>query len=285
MPEPDARLGVAIDDDKLFYALSTSSHPATIERIGQIDFPFDLLDSITKRDPDTFPGLCQILAKMIRDEQVAEARLLFPPALECWSIVPRTVSDQEDEREAHLDILMQGIDTDRIITQWHPVSNRDFRMLSVRRMEHLESFSRLLDRPVNGNLCSDFQLGGIWMKLTSYRGSFMTISSHKGVLGISSYLLGKLRAATYITYDEISDLPYLWLQHSAHLSWLLGMHEQILVYGDRSGSISDTLGSYWDEASEIVILDSLDKMRVTSDEQTYSFPLERAFPAILLSVQ
>lgn len=284
MAEPDARLGIAIDDDKLFYALSSSSSQAAVERIGQINFPFDLLDSITKRDPGTFPGLCRILAEMIRDEQVAEVRLLFPPTLECWSIVPRTVSDQEDEREAHLAVLMQGIDTDRIITQWHPVSNRDFRMLSVRRKEHLESFSRLLDQPVNSNLYSDFQLGDIWMNLSSYRGSFMIISSHKGVLGISSYLLGKLRAATYLTYDEISDLPYLWLQHSAHLSWLLGMHEQILVYGDRSDRIADTLGSYWDDASEIVILDTLDKMQVTSEEQTFGFPLERAVPSILLSV-
>lgn len=284
MPEPDARLGVAFDANKLFYAVSASARPAFLERIGQIDFSFDLIDSLSRRDPDTFPGLCETIGKLIQEEDASEIRLVYPPQLECWSIVPKSVYDQEDERQAHLGILMQGTPMRRISTQWHTISNRDFKLLSVRKKQHIESFSFLVNGRVNGNLYSDFQIGEKWMEKSHFHGSFLTVSFSGNVLGISSFLLGKLRAATYITCDDISDLPYLWLQNASHLNWMLGMHEQILVYGSQAGRIVDELQSYWDGASEIVVMDSLEKMGFSSDEKTFSFPLEGAFPATLLSV-
>ncbi len=284
MPEPDARLGVAFDANKLCYAVSASAKPAFVERIGQIDFNFDLIDSLTRRDPDTFPGLCDTVGKLIREEDVTEISVLYPPQLECWSIVPKSVSDQEDERQAHLNILMQGTEMKRIAPDWHAISNRDFKLLKVRKKQHLESFSFLVNGPVNGNLYSDFQIGEKWMGISHFHGSFMTVSCNKGILSIASFLLGKLRAATYITFNDISDLPYLWLQHASHLHWLLGMHEQVLVYGGEAGSVTEELQAYWDDASEIIVMDSLEKMGLSAEEETFSFPLERAFPATLLSV-
>ncbi len=284
MPEPDAHLGVTFDVNQLFYAVSTPARPSFIERVGQIDFSFDLVESIATRDPDTFPGICDILSRLIRDEDVSDIRTVIPPILECWSIVPKAVYDQEDERNAHLGILMQGMDINRTAPVWHQLSNRDFKLLSVRRKANLETFSFLVNGHVNGNFCSDFQMGEKWMKVSRYHGSFMTVSSYNGVLSISSYILGKLRAATYISYEDVTDLPYLLLQYSSHLTWMLGMHEQILVFGGQSGSIIQNLQTYWDDSSEVIVMDSLDKMQLTSEEETFSFPLERAFPAILLSV-
>ncbi len=284
MPEPDARLGVTLDANKLFYAVSASARPSFIERIGQIDFSFDLIDSLSRRDPDTFPALCDTLRKLIGEEDVSGVGIAYPSQLECWSIVPKSVFDQQDERQAHLDILMQGTDPQRISPEWHTISNRDFKLLSIRRKQHLESFSIMINGPVNGNLFSEFQIGEKWMQKSHFHGSFLTVSSTKGVLSISSFLLGKLRAATFISYDDISDLPYLWLQHSSHLQWMMGMHEQILVFGGEAGRIVDEMQSYWDDASDIVVMDSLDKMGFSSEEKTFSFPLERAFPATLLSI-
>ncbi len=284
MPEPDAHLGVTFDDNKLYFAVSSPARPAFIERIGQIDFSFNLVDSIASRDPDTYPGICETLGKLIQVEDISETRMVIPPLLECWSIVPKSVYDQEDECEAHLSILMQGTDIKRTAPEWHQISNRDFKLLSVRRKENLDSFSYLVNGPENGKLWSDFQIGEKWMQISRYHGSFMTVSSYKGVLSISSYMLGKLRAATYITHEDVSDLPYLWLQYASHLHWMLGMHEQILVFGDKSGKIVDTLQTYWDDASDVIVMNSLENMNLSSEEETFSFPLERAFPAIVLSL-
>ncbi len=284
MPEPDARLGVAFDANKLLYAVSASARPAFLERIGQIEFPFDLVESLSKRDPDTFPGLCDTIGNLIRDEDVAEVRLAYPPQLECWSILPKSVYDQQDEREAHLGILMDGIPLRRISTLWHTISNRDFKLLCVRKKQHLESFSFLVNGPVNGNLQSDFQIGERWMQKSHYHGSFLTVYSTANVLSISSFLLGKLRAATYISFEEISDLSYLWLQQASHLQWMSGMHEQILVYGSMAVEVVKELQPYWDNASETIVMDTLDKIGLGSQEKTFSFSLESAFPAALLSV-
>jgi hypothetical protein len=284
MPEPDARLGVTFDDNKLYYAVSASARPSFIERIGQIDFSFDPIDSLSRRDPDTFPALCETLTRLIKEEDTTRTCILYPSQLECWSIVPKSVHDQQDEREAHLAILMQGTDLRRISPEWYMISNRDFKLLSVRRKQHLESFSFLVNGPVSGKLFSEFQIGEKWMEKSHFHGSFLTVSSTKGVLSIASFLLGKLRAATFLTYDDVADLPYLWLQQSSHLQWMSGMHEQILVFGRDAGRIVDEMQSYWDDASDLVVMDSLEKMGFSSDEETFGFPLERAFPATLLSV-
>lgn len=283
MAEPDTRLGVVFDANKLCYAVSASSKPAFIERIGQIEFNFDLIEALKRRDPDTFPGFCDTVGTLIREQDVTEISVLYPPRLECWSIVPKTVCDQEDERLAHLNILMQGTPVRDIAPEWHTISNRDFKLLKVRKKQHLESIAALLNTPLYSSLYSDFQLGEKWMRINSFNSSFMTVSCGKDILSIASFLLGKLRAATYISFDDISDIPYLWLQHASHLHWLHGMHEQILVYGGEAGRVCQELRAYWDDDTEIVVMDSLQGMGLSSVEKTFSFPLERAFPATMLS--
>jgi uncharacterized protein YihD (DUF1040 family) len=68
------------------------------------------------------------------------------------------------------------------------------------------------------------------------------------------------------------------------LHWMTGMHEQVLVYGSQAVRVVEELQPYWDDASDIMVMDTLEKMGLASQEQTFSFPLESAFPAALLSV-
>jgi len=110
------------------------------------------------------------------------------------------------------------------------------------------------------------------------------VNSYNGVIVISSYLLGKLRAATYFTYDDIQDLPYLWLQYASHLPWMEGLHEYLMVTGERSGTIIEFLNAYWDDATEVLVMDNLNKLHLKAEEKSFPFQLERAFPAIMLSV-
>ncbi len=280
----DAQLGINIDSNKLFYAVSHTAEPDVLKRVGYIDFSFDLNQSIVTQDPETFPGLCDTLSRLSREHGAAEARIIMPPSLECWSIVPKTVFDEEGERRQHLEILMQGTDIHQTEVNWHPLSNRDFKLLSVRQNTHIQSFQTLLDSAGNGTLYSDFETGGKWLKHTGFHGSFLMVNSYNGVIVISSYLLGKLRAATYFTYDDIQDLPYLWLQYASHLPWMEGLHEYLMVTGERSGTIIEFLNAYWDDATEVLVMDNLNKLHLKAEEKSFPFQLERAFPAIMLSV-
>ncbi len=284
MPVPDARLGVITDANKLFYAVSLPGETGAVKRIGSIDFSFDLTDSIASRDPDTFPGICDTLKKLIHEYEIVDVRMVIPPFFECWSIIPKSVYDDEEERSVHMNILMQGTDIRETQPLWHPLSNRDFKLLVIRRNEHIDSFVSLMNDLPEGKLYSDFEIGLCWMNHSQFHGSFLTVSSYNGILSISSFLLGKLRAATYIKYDDINDLPYFWLQYASHLPWMQGIHDHIMVYGDHTGRIIENLKDYWDESTDIMIMNTLEKMKLAADEDSFSFPLERAFPAVMLSV-
>lgn len=283
MSETDVHLGLRLNANKLYYAVSRKDKPGFADHIGQIDFSFDILSAVLSRNQDTFSTVSDTIRKLVRQHDVTNTNMVLPPSSECWTIVPKAVQDEEDERYDYLNILTQGIGVQESEPEWYSLSNRDFKMLAIRQKKHLTSFALMLSEEIDGQLYSDFEIGLKWLNAAGYRGSFMCVSSYDGVLGVSSYLLGKLRAATYISYDDIDDLPFLWLQYASHLSWIQGIHEQILVFGNNSDRISDVLGSYWDESSEIIVMDSLKKMNVEGDENTFSFPLEHAFPAIVLA--
>jgi hypothetical protein len=112
----------------------------------------------------------------------------------------------------------------------------------------------------------------------------MTICCFHNCISVASFILGKLRGATYIFYDEIQDLPYLWLQHSQQLSWMKGLHEKVYVYGMKAFRVIDILQPFWDDAGTVTKMDTLDKIKIDADEKTYGFNLENAFPAIMLAL-
>ena len=93
-----------------------------------------------------------------------------------------------------------------------------------------------------------------------------------------------MRGCTYIEYDELTDLTYLWNLYAGHLPWMKGMHENTFVFGHFSKHVTDILKGFWHDHGTIHIPHSLNIIKVDAPEKTYGFRLESAFPAILMSI-
>src|SRR5690606_36347818 len=114
--------------------------------------------------------------------------------------------------------------------------------------------------------------------------SYLAIACHPGCISVTSYLLGKMRGATFFRFDAYDDIPYLWLQAAKHVRWMQGLHEQILVYSIQSQVVRDLLYPVLDPAAQMLLMASLGVMGVAAAEQTYNFDLSQAFPAIANAV-
>ncbi|MDI6400483.1 hypothetical protein QLX67_00615 [Balneolaceae bacterium ANBcel3] len=283
MSETGAQLGINLDANKLFYAVSTPDTQGVLSRIGSVDFSFDLIDSLTYRDPERLSGISNTVQKIIREHGVKQVHFLTPPGFECWSILPRSVFDIEDERRAHLNVLTQGTRFERAAAKWHELSNRDFRLLSLSREEQREALHSMADKSCKTRLFSEFEVSKAWLNHIGTNGSYLVISACSRVVTVTSFLLGKLRAATFIKLEDIHDLPYLWLQYASHLPWMKGFHDNIWLYGSQSDRIMESLKPYIDPGSEIAAIDRLETMNMNCSENTFSFSLERAFASIILA--
>ncbi len=181
---------------------------------------------------------------------------------------------------------MQGVDRNQIEPTWYTLSNDEYKFLLLRNREKLGGLPKLASSASTTDLISDFEIGSRWSRHSGIKGSFITIGCFHDAIAVSSYVLGKMRGATYLPFDEAEDLPYLWLQAARQLSWLKGLHEQIYVYGINAYRIIEILQPFWeDEASRVIKMDSLEKMQVQAEETSYGFNLECAFPAIMLALQ
>lgn len=284
MGQPATNLGICFSSDHLFYAISESGQKRELTYIGAVDFNFDVRQALVTRNDDEFPAVMEAVRDLKESYGVDRIRIQTDPSYECWSVLPKLVYDRADEREAYLNLLMRGVNRRYIEPMWFGLSNQNFKLLLVRNQNVMEGYRRITSTIGRGQYFSDFELGQCWMNHTGQKGSFLTVSIHDNIISIASFLLGNLRAATYIKFDELSDLPYLWLQQAEHLKWLNGLHEYIYVYGEQVDQLIDILTPYWDEASSVYVLDSLDKMQVAAPERNYSFPLTQAFPSILMAI-
>ncbi len=284
MDDPGTNLGVCFSAGNLYYAVSDPEADKQLTYIGAIEFNFDVHESLVTRSEDSFPAVLDSVKELKDQYHINRIRLQTHPVHECWSILPKLIYDKADEREAYLNILMRGIDRRLIEPFWFGLSNQNFKLLLVRNKKVMEGYRKLSNPIGSGEFFSDFELGQQWTQHTGQKGSFMTVSIHRNLVSIASFLLGKMRSATYIKFDDLIDLPYLWLQKAEHLKWLHGLHEYIYVYGDQTDQLIDVLEPYWDDAASICLLNSLDKMKIDAPERNYNFPLTRAFPAILMAV-
>jgi len=82
----------------------------------------------------------------------------------------------------------------------------------------------------------------------------------------------------------MKDLPYLWNLYAVNMPWLSGIHDNIFIFGHSARRAAEQLTPYWHDHGTLTFLDSLDAMQVSATEKTYGFPLESAFPAILMSL-
>lgn len=277
-------LGVCYTDNHLYYSVNTPGQDGRLTRIGSIDFSFDIENAIITGDSDSFPALRNSIEELKKEFDCNTAKILAPATEECWSIVPRSVYEDASEREAHIQLLMHGSERREIQAIWHAVSNADYRLLLLRDNSSLQGFSYLLDSFGSVDIVTDFEIAQDWQLHNDTKNSFLMVNCQKNYISITSFILGKLRGSTYIEYDDISDLPYLWNLYESNLSWLNGIHDNTYVYGYFSSRITEILQSYWSHHGEIVSMNSLRRMNVMADEKTYGFRLERAFPAILMSL-
>ena len=284
MSEITSNLGVCFFADRLFYAINDPQNSRHLFHIGSYDFNFDVNEVITSRNPDYFPHIQKTIDQLLDEFEVKSFRALTHPADECWTILPKVVFDNADEREDHLSILMKGIDREDIEPTWHALSKQEFKFLCLRRRAVMQGFDDLTSKIAITEFASDFEIAQKWSQLAKPGGSFMMLGCHKNVLTISSYLLDKFRAATFFQFDQPADIAYHWLQNAGHSSWMKGLHENIYLFGHHTHEAEQNLRSFLDPGSQITHLNSLEVMGVHADEQTYGFDLAAAFPAILLSL-
>lgn len=284
MTEDGSCLGICYAENHLYYAVKNPGQDNLLHRIGCIDFNFDVQEAITDSTHQGFPILLNSLHDLKKEYQSSTLRVLIPATQECWSIVPRSVYEVASEREAHIRLLMRFHERSTIETTWHPVSKTDSQLLVLRDHASVTGFESLMHSFGNMEAVSDFELAHSWQVHTKDKGAFIMVHCQQSYISISSYVLGKLRSCTYFRYDYVKDLPYLWNLYAANMPWLSGIHDNIYIFGHSARKTSEQLTPYWHDHGTLTFLDSLDAMKLTAPEKTYGFPLESAFPAILMSL-
>lgn len=284
MADEDVCLGICYSDNQIYYSVNDRERPSSSQHIGAFDFNFDVKNAIVHGHDEAFSGIKNSIADLKEKFNCNTIRILSPANEECWTVLPRSVYENSDEREAHIRILAQSANREDLQITWYSLSNVDQRLLLVRNSNTMHGFKKLLGDVEHTEYNSEFEIGSDWQHHTHINGSFMTIHCNRNYISVSSFLLGKLRGATVLSYDNSNDLPYFWKLYSSLNTWMSGIHEQIYFYGQNAAKIRDILTPYWDRSGEYIIMNSLHKMQISAPEKTYGFPLERAFPSILLSM-
>jgi hypothetical protein len=284
MSDPFVHLGVFVHGRQLYYAVAAEGHEQKLDHIGKIEFNFDLVPVIVKRDPEPYGRVIDVIDQLVKTHRVSVFRCLVPSPLETWSILPKSVYDQPSERESYLKILMHGEPRNRLETYWHDLTNRDFRFLCIRNRNLTDGFTQLGDPCSATELCSEFELGVKWLTAIESADSIKTIGCYSNYITVTSNIMGGLRASTYIRFRDSSNLPYLWLQNASTMGWMNGMHDTIYMYGTNVFEVSEALRHVLDSSSRKKRFDSLKSMQLSAPEETYGFNLEEAFPAIVLAL-
>ncbi len=277
-------LGICYSDNHLFYSVSDPSQAARLTRIGSIDFGFDVASAISRDDSDGFPAVKKSIEDLKHQFECSSVKILTPSGEECWTVVPRSVYEDPSEREAHIQLLMRGSERSEVQAVWHSVSNADCKLLLLRDNSSIKGIQLLLNSFGNTELVAEFEIGMDWQAHTANTGSFLMVYCQKNYISVSSFILGKMRGCTYIEYEHVNDLPYLWNLYSQNLTWMRGMHDDLFVFGEYAATVSELLNAYWHDHGSLHTLNTLDAMNVDAQEKTYGFRLESSFPAVLLSL-
>ena len=148
---------------------------------------------------------------------------------ECWTVTG-LYDDSIEQRNTN-----EGVPRENIEVTWHAVSKTRFKFLCLRRAQLIKNYQSFSDQVAINECCSDFEIGGMWSIHHRPGGSFLLIGCHARSISISSYILGRFRAATYIRFDDPQDISYLWLQHAEHSPWM----EQNIYFGEQTHEIAN----------------------------------------------
>ncbi|MFW6348593.1 MAG: hypothetical protein ACOC2C_08315 [Cyclonatronaceae bacterium] len=277
-------LGLCFSDNALYFALKRTKAVRKLRYIGKVDFSFSLYDAFARIDVDLCSYIQTIIGRLIDGYPVESLRMVSFPQFECWTNLPKLAYDDPAEREAHLSLLSYGVERKQIETTWYEMSSRDFRLLAIRDRRRVEMLNICTKPARQVDYCTDFEIGQSWMKHSGATGSFMSVGCYNYAICVSSFVLGKLRGSTCLRFEHLADLPFVWKQSEAHLRWMNGYHEEVMIYGTDAGQVLGYLRPLLDENSTILRMQSLEDMGVEASEKTYSFPLEKAFPAIMMAL-
>jgi hypothetical protein len=277
-------LGLCFFSDRLYYAVNQTDSEATLKEIGSFDFNFDVADAIRFQQPDHYPHIQKTVEELVKEHNVISLRALTSVSDECWTALPKIVYDNADEREDHLSIIMKGVSREDVEPTWHAVSKNQYKFLCIRRRSVMDGLNKLALSVGTNDYSSDFEIASAWSESERSSASFLMIGCHKHAISVTSFVLGQFRAATFIKFDQVEDLPYHWLQTAQHSSWMMGLHDHTYLFGHKSHEVERVLNHFWDKSTKAVPLNTLDEMGVLAEETTYGFDLAEAFPAILLSL-
>lgn len=277
-------LGLCFDHSALYFALRPVEQKAFLRYLGKVDFSFSLYEAFARADVDLCSYMQTIISRLVDTYPVESLRLVSFPQFECWTTLPKLAYDDPAEREAHLGMLSFGVKRSQIETTWYEMSNRDFRLLAIRDRRRIEMLNICTSKARQVDYCPDFEIGQSWISHTGATGSFMSIGCYTHAICISSFMLGKLRGSTCLRYEHLADLPFAWKQSEQHLHWLSGYHENIMIYGTNAEQVLRYTRPLLDNGSEILRMQELADIGVEARETTYSFPLEKAFPAIMMAL-
>ncbi|MCH8568415.1 MAG: hypothetical protein LAT67_09135 [Balneolales bacterium] len=278
-------LGICFSGNALYYSVRQGDAGHKFSYIGKADFNFPVFEAFTSADTERMAHINKVVRRVCEKHSVSSVRVVSFPHFECWTMLPKLAYDDSKEREAHLSFLAYGVERKNIETTWFETSNRDFRFLSIRDQTVVQLLNRCTQGVADTEYCTDFEVGLSWMKHHGARGSLMTLGCNDHILTISSYILGKLRSATCIRYKHLNDLIFEWKQSETHLKWVSGYHEEILVYGADSDEVVSRLQPLWDNSAQVRRINSLADIGVEAEEETYSFPLQEAFPALMMALK
>ncbi len=277
-------LGVCYAGNQLFYSVNNPEQEGHLAHIGSVEYNFDIESSIITGSEPGFPTIQSTLREIKQEINCSTVKILSPALHECWSVVPRSVYDDASEREAHVQLFMNGYDRSEIQITWFSLSNDDSRLLLIRKDSSMQGFKHLVGGFASSEFVSEFEIGLEWKNHQGDNDSYMMIGCHQNYISLSSFILGKLRGGTYIQFDTVNDLPYLWNLYASSISWMTGIHDDICLFGENCEKVAGILKPFLEDSDALKVMDSLHSMDVNAREKTYGFDLERAFPAILMSL-
>jgi hypothetical protein len=277
-------LGLNFAGRDLLYAVSAGGKVTSLHHIGRIVLNVDATHALGYPQSNEMRVVVSAVRELVTQFGIKRIRLIIPAELETWATVPKLVYDHPDEREAYLNILHHGTERVELVPTWHDLSNRDYKLLSIRTKSLLLGYREIGELAPEYDLCSEFEAGLEWISAQANPGSVLLIGCHQKILTVSSYTLGNLRAATWLRFEDPSDLRYLWPHTASSAHWMSGVHERILLYGAQAWQQSDLLRAFHEATIPFQRLDSLSLIGVAAEEQTYGFGLVEAFPAIMMAM-
>lgn len=277
-------LGLTFAGRDLLYAVSAGGQVTSLNHIGRIVLNVDATQALGQPGSDALRVVAASVRELVSTHAIRRIRLIVPADMEAWATVPKLAYDHPDEREAVLKVLFHGTERSELAPTWHDLSNRDLRLLAVRTRSLLAGYREIGELAPEYDLCSEFEAGLQWLSAQSSPGGVLMVGCHEGLITVTSYTLGHLRAATWFRYEDPADLRYLWPHAAMSATWMSGVHDRVLLYGAQAWQLADLFRGFHDPKLPLEPLDTLQLIGVSAEEQTYGFGLDEAFPAIMMAV-